>query len=234
MLPWPVPSNRSGIVSQRKSLHPITVLMLLFICIYVAFLLISISFVDANTPLDNRILSPVCGFALVIITQLLAGFFNTPKMRSWWFLPVTIFILILGVYSSRSFSQISSAREHGLGYSTPVWQNSELINQLKTISPETAIYSNVPEAIVLFARHPAARLPRIFNLSAQQINPEYSAEMEQLGEMMANGQAVIVYFDYPERQTNPGLKDIQEILDLQLHIRAADGEIYTVTQSTGP
>ena len=218
---------------RKMPFHPIIVLMFFFICIYALFLIFSISFIDANTPLDDRILSPAYSFTLIIIISLIAQFLRSQKSSALRFGMMIILSLILGSYLSFSIPFVSAARANGIGYSTLAWKNSELIEQIKTISPLIALYSNNPEAIILHTDHSAVRLPRVFEPSSQQNNPKFASELLEIGEKMANGEALIVYFNQSGRAANPSIREIEKIPEIQPQIRAVDGEIYALVEPIG-
>lgn len=214
--------------TAKSDLHPIIVLMLIFIFIYGGFLIFSISFIDANTPLDNRILSPLYPLLVVIIVYMVARYAKFNQKILTRLVPITFFLLLGGLYLNVSIPYISSARQNGIGFSTPRWENSQLIAEIKQLPPEIAIFSNVPEAIYLHSGHPASRLPRVFELSTQQTNPEYDLEMLDVGERMTNGRGVLAYFNQPGRNTNPTLEEIMGVLSLQPQAQVADGTLYTI------
>ena len=57
-----VPMNRTGMIQGLTTLQ----VLLIFAVVYALFLAVSISLVDANTPLDDRILSPLYIIAFVM------------------------------------------------------------------------------------------------------------------------------------------------------------------------
>jgi hypothetical protein len=76
-------------------------------------------------------------------------------------------------------------------------------------------------------------LPRVFEPSSQQNNPKFASELLEIGEKMANGEALIVYFNQSGRAANPSIREIEKILEIQPQIRAVDGEIYALAEPIG-
>jgi len=98
---------------------------------------------------------------------------------------------------------------------------------------DVAIHSNVPEAIYLHTGRPATRLPRVYERSAAQVNPEFESELLALEAKMAAEQAIFVFFNQPGRVENPSVREIEEILDLEIQTQAVDGWIYTLADPEG-
>lgn len=216
--------------SQLASFPVLIWLLALFIVIYSLFLVISISFFDANTMLDNRILSPIFVSLLIISIFILAKRISHNKTTSWKWIGAGIAVLYISVCAMISMPLLRSYHVQGIGFSTLAWKRSPLIEEVRSLPAQIAIYSNAPDAVGLVAERPAARLPRVFEQSAQQFNPEFDTEMLALGESMSKGEAVIVYFDQPGRIDNPSLDEIQKYLPLQIQSQVADGWIFELAR----
>jgi 4-amino-4-deoxy-L-arabinose transferase-like glycosyltransferase len=227
--------NRSQETRPGAQSLPVMIqLLVLFVLMYGGFLLLSISFLDANTPLDNRILSPVYASLLIIgvyaATRLTAANPHKPLIR--WSLVALAGLLVVN-WLRLSLPTLSLMHNQGIGFSTPAWQDSALLDQLKALPTDVMIYSNAPDAVYLLAGRPAARLPRIFELSSQQENTAYPEEMQAVGAQMIAGQAVIAFFTSQGRQSNPSQEDLLAALDLEISQQFADGLIFT-TRPTQP
>jgi len=205
-------------------------LLAIFTGVYGLFLLFSISFLDANTELDGRILSPIYVTILILIIDRTTRFLY-PLKASIWKLVATIPIgLILVNYLIGTVSTLSSNRFYGIGFSTPVWRDSPLIEEIQTLPADTLIYTNIPEGIYLHTGRPAARLPRKFFLSSQEVNLQFESEISQIGRQLVTGQSVIAFSNFPDRSENPSLQDIQEVIHLSRVVEVADGSIYSASQ----
>lgn len=207
-------------------------LLVLFALLYLGFLIISISFLDANTPLDNRILSPIF-VSLWIVGVYIAARLTTrnqyhPLLR--W-APIVVLAVLLGNWARLSLPTYITAHNQGIGFSTPAWQNSELIGYLATLPDNILIYSNAPDAVYLLSSRAAARLPRQFELSSQQENANFVEQMQVIGSQMVEGRVLIAYFTTQGRQSNPTQEDLFAALDLQVSQQFADGFVFTIQNS---
>ena len=208
-------------------------LIALFIGIYLFFLVVSISFLDANTPLDNRILSPVYVTFLILAIYLVSRFVYHRKSILWRLVLVGLVSVLFLLYAASSVQFMRASRTNGIGFSSPVWKNSALLAVIRALPLDMAIHSNVPEAINLHTGRPATRLPRVYELSAQKSNLEFESELLAVGEQMAGEHALIAYFNQPGRSDNPSLEDIEVILDLEVQTQANDGWIFELANQAG-
>lgn len=214
---------------QRQSMPQLILLLILFVLIYGGFLLASITFVDANTPLDNRILAPV--FTAMIII----GFYTLGKATTLTAYPapvrwggLLVIGLLLVVYASQSLPALNNYRQEGIGLSSSVWRTSTLLAEVETLPSAVAVYSNLPDAVYLLTGHRAVRLPRAFELSNQQANPDFEAEIADMGTQIRAGNAVIVFFDQAGRLENPSEADLAARLPLEILFESAEGKIYQI------
>ncbi len=202
-------------------------LLTLFTGVYVLFLLVSISFLDANTELDGRILSPIYVSILLLIIDRTTRFLYPLKAGIWKLVAMIPIGLILVIYLFGTVTTLMTNRFYGIGFSAPAWRDSPLIKEIQTLPAETSIYTNIPEGIYLYTGRPAARLPRKFFLSSQEANLQFESEIAQIGRKLVTGHSVIAFSTFPDRSENPSLQDIQEVINLTGVSEVADGSIYS-------
>jgi hypothetical protein len=112
---------------------PLARVLAVFAGVYTIFIVGSITFFDARTPLDARILAPafICGMILTLYlvhSRLRSG--TTSKTFRLWLSFLGLFLV--GSYPARAVMWLSSTRESGFGtrsYASKVWRNSELIER---------------------------------------------------------------------------------------------------------
>ena len=218
--------------STHNLFPPFVWLLATFIGVYSLFLVISISFLDANTPLDNRILSPFYVCILIITIYVLSTAISSLKTSQSSWLATWLAGIFIFVYAATSIPMIRAYHTTGIGFSTLAWKNSELIELAMELPEPLAIYSNAPEAINLHAARSAASLARVFEQASQQYNLGLAADMNVLGAQMAKGKAVIIFFDQPGRMSKPNISDIQETLNLKIQSQSKDGWIYVLADSS--
>jgi hypothetical protein len=127
--------------------HILVIQALIFIPSYILFLLVSISFFDAHTPLNTRILSPVYVFIVILFVPFLI---NELKFRKNKLLRVSLIVFITFVVFINivgGINTILDIRNNGRGYTGRVWVHSESMSFISTLPPGVRIYSNGWDAI---------------------------------------------------------------------------------------
>lgn len=225
----PRPRNQPGLVI---GLPVLIHLLALFALLYGGFLLISVSFIDANTPLDNRILSPLFISVWILVVYTGARLFaeNNARPLLRWSL-IGLLLLVTFNWTRLSLPTLLTARSQGIGLSSPSWQNSPTLTHLASLPENVLIYSNAPDAVYLLTGRPAARLPRRFELSSQQENADFVAQMGAIGSQMVAGEALIAFFTNQGRQSNPSREDLYTVLELEIRLQFEDGLIFSVQNS---
>lgn len=203
-------------------------LLALFIVNYGIFLTLSISFLDANTPLDDRILAPVFVSGLLLVMFLageaitLAG--NNYKTTASLLVGVPL-ALLAAAHLAHGASWAAASHAQGLGYSSPQWQQSSLLAEVRSLPAETVIYSNAPEVIELLAERPATPLPRQMEAMTQSENADYHEEVAVIKETVEGEEGVIVFFDVLDRPVMT-TEELHRHLSLQALAHVEDGAIY--------
>ncbi len=224
------PENRD--LTAPPAIPGVIVILMVFIPVYGSFLTFSLSFFDANTPLDNRILSPVL-LALILIAIYWGRDIFLP---GWHKRPTAILVLLAAVvlstgYAYRSAAALRSAFFNGLGFNSLSWQRSETIRELRTLQPDIGIYSNAPEAILLHTGRPASRFPKPFEDTNQRPNPSYAQDYQRMQESITNGDAVLVYFDGLRAASSPSEDELIVQLGLSAGTATSDGTIYEASSA---
>lgn len=203
------------------------ILLLLFAFTYPAFLLFSISFFDANTPLDNRILSPLYVTVLILLVYTVALVWRTVR-RPWRQLaPLLILVSILALGQMwQSALWLRDGYQQGIGFNSVAWHYSPLLQAVRHLDAETLIYANAPEPINLHTGRPVLRLPRKFESVTQQINSQYTVEMSALRTQLFQENGAVVYFTALTIPVMPTPEELVTDLGLIVQTETDDGNIY--------
>jgi hypothetical protein len=205
----------------------------LFIPVYGFFLLLSISFFDANTPLDGRILSPLYFASVMILVVLFSRFVEASQARFWRVALLGCSAILVIGYGQAALSWLQSAHQQGIGFSAMAWQQSPVMAEIRDLPAEMQVYTNSPEAVYFNGHHRSLRLPRSFETVSQQANPNYAAEIAAVQQQLATGQALVVFFTRLGRQVNPSEAELVEELSLELLATRPDGNLYVSRAATG-
>ena len=203
---------RKGVKSKEMltSRTAASVLMV-FIGSYVGFLLLSLTLVDANTPLDERILSPLLFAGLGILTYTLG--LSLPINKPYY--PGFVALLVTGalLYTTTSLLRSASAfvenSIYGIGFSHQHWRDSAIIAEVDRLPEKTIIYTNSPEGIYLHTQRSVLDLPRKMDAIRQRANPEYADQIQSLKTQVICGGALVVYFTAVQSTTLPSPAELQ-------------------------
>ncbi len=160
---------------------------------YILFLFVSISFWDAYSPLNDRMMTPVFPLLLLILPVFLKKAFSSRYFKVITMV-VCVFMLAGGTIVSSAFW-----KEHytiGHGFTARVWQESETLEYLRN-HPCCNIYSNGDDVIYLhipglkFETHP---LPSWQNPMTMTPYDSYQDDLARMKSQADSGMAQIVWF----------------------------------------
>ena len=223
--------GRAGRVERvRQSYVPVFVkLLVLFVIVYLFFLVFSISFLDANTPLDSRILSPVFLSGVIIFIYMVGEVLTQFQKQT----PIKSSILVLAVAfiavnAWNGSTLLVRGYEQGIGYNSLEWNQSGILREVEKLPEQVVIYTNVPEAVYFFFDRAAMSIPRKFESTRGQANPNYQAEIEVMRSTMENQAGVVVFFSNLKRPTLISEEELALQLPVRALVQVADGVIYTM------
>jgi hypothetical protein len=200
-----------------------------FLLIYPAFLVTSITFFDANTPLDVRILSPYYVAALVLAAPSVESIARTVARRR---LPRASVGVIAGIAillaAAQSARLILSGYREGIGFNAASWRRSEILAWVHPLPSDTLIYSNSPEAVYLLTGRSAVRIPRVLRLSDRTMNSSYGAELASMSRALLERDGLVVMFSTVRGVSMPTSIQLRDELALTPVFEGADGEVYAL------
>ena len=201
------------------------VMLGVFILVYAGFLILSISFIDANTPMDHRILSPIFWGGALLFFSLFMPPVRVELGNFSRVIMIGLVLFSLG-YSWLATKFVLNGFREGIGLNSLVWQRSETIAQVKRLPAETPVYSNAAEAVYLHTYHPALRIPREIELVTGQPNPEYESILQNIRSVITEQAGVLAYFDFFQPAGYPTRDELVELLSLRVGMMTADGTIF--------
>jgi type IV secretory pathway VirB2 component (pilin) len=207
----------------RIKLLPLETLLIIFCAAYVLFLFVSISFFDAQTPLDDRVLSPLYFPLLILAALFLDAIFKL--RRRGITLPILLSVLILSILQVQSITRWAAANREGFGYDRTFWNQSLALKWLRSTPVEAPIYSNAPDLIYFKTQISTYGLPVKQPPSSLETNPQYPAEMQALAEAMDN-QGLLIFFSGIGRSYMPGERELQKEFGLVSILKDEMGSVY--------
>ncbi len=206
-------------------------LLLWFAPLYSAFLLVSMTWLDAATELDFRILSPL--YIGVMVLAAAAAFALVPAVERRWGrtmrrVVVTLLVLVVTLQSGRTLLWSLAMRWHGIGYYSHPWRHSELLAFARRLPGDTLIYTNAPDAVYLRAGRLAKPIPRILRPGSLTQSRPYRKMLAQMHRDMEENDGVLLFFRSVSRAYLVSERRIQQELHLQLIRTVKDGAAYRV------
>lgn len=181
-------------VRRDREIPMLIRVLVLFVAVYAAFLIASISLVDANTPLDDRILLPVFVTGVIIVLYVLGRSWPMVKeRRPLMYACVTAVVVFMGAHLTRGMQVAAASYESGWGFSSLEWRHSPTLSRLGEVPAGVSVYSNAPEIVYLHTGRPAKLLPRKWLPMNERPNPQYDAQLAAVSQELASG-GVVVYF----------------------------------------
>ncbi len=133
---------------------------LLFTAFYIVFISLSITFVDAHTPLDNRILAPAYLFLVLGLTLLVARLMKG-RLAAYAGVTIVCAMLLLALFQSAPQTIfVDAAARSGIGWAAKTWRTSPALSWLEKQQLGLQIFTNAPEPIMLHTNRSASMLPR--------------------------------------------------------------------------
>lgn len=197
----------------------------LFIFIYISSTLLSLTFFDASTKLNNRILSPVYFIGILMLFILLWNGLDLNHCRTG---TIIVALLLLGAISfnvAESNELLTEMRLKGLGFTGRRWQSSETIDGVKELPIGGVLYSNEAFPIYFITGRPASWIPENGDSVLGQETNEFYQKIEMMKTAIVDTGGALVIFD---SRMNPSVYGSEEELTLGLVLwkDTSDGAIY--------
>ena len=167
-----------------------------FSFVYIAFIFVSISLLDATTPFDDRILLPVFVFLALGMISLACSVSQSLRNPTIWRAVVLCILLSVGINSIRAAKAAVCTHIEGRGYNSRKWNASPTVLLVKAIrGPRMKIYSNGPEVINFMTGSDACTIPRLWLPLSMQQNQDYEKQLQVMCRECLDGRAIIVWLN---------------------------------------
>ncbi len=219
-------ASKNGAGRGFRSAHvAVPALGFLFFLTTLLLLSISISFFDAATQPDFRILLPAfLGLLIAALSLAWAVLFRSGS-RIGWGVFLLVMMMLLARNGVHAVSEAVRIHRHGSDYTSLRWKQSETIAAIRALSKDVSIYSNGPDAIRFLSGKHAVSLPPVYSMMSLQANPDYPAQRQAVLREVDAGSAVVVYFTRIKRAHLPSLQELETGYGLQILGRWGDGVI---------
>jgi hypothetical protein len=220
--------------TQRKQAASSSGIVLPSVCImysfiYLMFVVVSVSFFDALTYFDNRILLPIYLALTIAAISLAWSLSEALTRRQIWYGFLLLVLLSSSIKAKHAISTAIEIRRNGSGYTSRYWRNSDIIAYLSDVSEAITIYSNGPDAIRFLTGKKAAMLPSKVFVDDER-NEDYQDQLNQIIRKCKAGNALIVHLNaITGRWYFPSNQEIEATDDIPVLSRSQEGVIYGVS-----
>ncbi len=201
-------------------------LPLLYGVVYAATLLGSMTFIDASTPLTNRILSPIYLVLLLATSCLIGRLAGAVNKKALMLSLVAVSSLVLTAsYAKQSADLWWEVRTQGRRLTSREWAESETMELLRGMPAGAIVYTNEPQPVQLYTGIPAYRAPERWDSIRDQVPENYEGALSQMRmDLQAPNSALVVFHPSELRRETTPLEVITE--GLTLAAATDDAEIY--------
>lgn len=173
----------------------LALILLLFAATYIGVLVLAMSFVDAQTTFEPRMLVPVLTVAIILGVGWLAR--QTRSGGVVRLAAIAIIGLFVGVNVMHFYPWQREAHRHGLALRRLERKAQALVLATRQLPAETRIYSNDPYYLRVQAPRPVAGLPRQLDPNSLLPNTHHSEQVRAICESALQRPTVLVLFDAP-------------------------------------
>ncbi len=196
---------------------------------YFVVLLLSLTFLDASTALENRILVPAFVCLILLFVFLLHNLWKLGGVAASLSVFVMILVFLSGAYDGRR--AVIDLHADGQGYASAYYRNSLTIDALKRM-PLSTIWTNRVPAVNLLADRPAYALLAPIDPLTRQKRPNYDSSLQAIRNSILEGNAILVVFEAGMLMDDPiegqWLRDVTE--GVPAVFEADDGMIFAVNK----
>lgn len=211
----------------------ISIVSLVLSLSYLLFLFISITFFDAATPVDNRLLSPLFVFLILLAFSAIWAASQTLKKPIIWWCFLLLASLSIIIKIPEAIRSAVDIRENGLGYTSRQWQESEGVAYLKSITTEDdrSIYSNGSDVVNFLTGKESQAIPIKYSASTREKNQSYDKEIGAMCKEIREGKAFLFYFNtITHRKYLPTEDEIEATCNLPVLKLFSDGTAFGILQ----
>jgi 4-amino-4-deoxy-L-arabinose transferase-like glycosyltransferase len=202
----------------------ITFTTVLYIFGYLGAVLFSMSFFDASTKFQPRILAPL--YVSLMLLSAAAGAWlirNNNRVLRGLALGLALISLAVSGYSSReSLGELSQA---GQGYASWKWHDSELMASLRALPPGIAIYTNTPPAVYLVTGRASRTLPTAIDPVDNLPRADYQRNLDQMRADLLSGKAVLALFDTSTLEDALGMQNSADFVNGLAILQKTQGDV---------
>jgi 4-amino-4-deoxy-L-arabinose transferase-like glycosyltransferase len=225
LLAWLIIQAFRLILRRDVSISPLIFTNAVYIFGYLGAVLFSMSFFDASTKFQIRILAPLYVSWMILFVAVVEKFLNT-KARLWRTLAIISIAIAISLSAYGFQSTVSELRNSaGLGYGSWKWRDSLVMQSLRNLPEDRIIYTNTPPAVYLVTGRACRTIPTPLDPVDNLPRGEYDQDVAQMRADILSGRAVLALFDLSDMDEASGLGDLEALTSGLALIQKAQGDV---------
>lgn len=219
-----------------RRLEPFPAVLLAFIVVYPSFLAVSLTFFDAHTLLNGRIMTPLLVALLLLVPYAIDRAARGIPGRAGGLLFTALAVGLVAITTLGAFRWVRTTAIGGLeGFTSRKWHDSELIQYLAALPQGVTIYTNGPDALYIHAGRRARYLPARMDPGSNTPKPGYGRALAEVAYALRDEDAIVAWFDrITWRRYRASPKDLRERMPLRRIEKLADGSIWVHANRVSP
>lgn len=197
------------VVAVLVATKPRAQILVCFVFVYLTALALSISFIDAATPVDYRLLSPL--FVPLVTLLALAATRGNSVVR------ITVGLLAASMLITdviRTPSWVWRANQFGerLGYSSYRWEKSRAMKLMARLPANLTVWTNASDATYLHANRIDRLIPFKYTRDGTRELDSYRQAIATLRATVFRDGGAVVFFQSVLRRASPNINDLDHDL----------------------
>jgi 4-amino-4-deoxy-L-arabinose transferase-like glycosyltransferase len=194
----------------------------LYVFAYLSSLIVTMTWFDAATKFQLRILAPTYVSLLTIFVYFSFWLWNRQRL-----LPILLVISIVAISLYGMSNTMTQLRKGGQGYASFRWFDSEAMEYLRNLPEGTRIYSNQVGPVYLYTGRAGYVLPDLVDAVTGLPRGNYEEGVAALNEDVLSGEAVLALFRYgaADEDIQSIYSDLSKNMHLAFDVRG--DKIYT-------
>jgi hypothetical protein len=169
-------------------------LLILYVLAYSGLLAATLLLFDATTPVDQRILSPICLSLIVLGALAVESPSSSSAQGSRGMLIAALCGLAITSYGIRTARLIPVLRDEGLGFANRGWVDAGNVAEIRCLPRDTLVYTNNLEALEFFYGRGGYITPLPVDAVTQLPWRDYDQQLAAMQEALRQGDAVLILF----------------------------------------
>lgn len=202
-------------------------LLVLHLALYALLLLVSLTWVDASTPLDFRILAPALLSALLLGACAGARDWDASGARRAL---ATAAVVVVALFAWRTGAWARGNAGDAQGYASRAWRASPTVRAVRALPAGAEIHTNLPEAVHLLAGRESRLLPPRRSPLSRLPDARFP---DALAALACRRGAYVVLFAHVDRPHLASARELHAAARLRPVARGRDGAVLRVEPGPG-